>query len=126
MNQQTKIVRDDCLRWLHNTDEQINLTFFDPPFNQGRFYRHYDDNQEEDSYWEWITNVLSALRAKTQKGGAVYFMHREKIRSLFWLRCDAAVGHSKTLSFGKRWHQQCRVKIDLENIIKSLCKPQTE
>ncbi len=78
MHQQTRIVKDDCLRWLCNTEEQINLTFFDPPFNQGRFYRHYDDNQEKDSYWEWITDVLSALRARTQKGGVVYFMHREK------------------------------------------------
>ena len=82
MHQPTRIIKDDCLGWLRNTrvatEEEINLTFFDPPFNQGRFYRQHDDNQEHNSYWEWITNVLSALCVKTQPGGAVYFMHREK------------------------------------------------
>lgn len=78
MHQQPEIVTSDCVAWLHKTAERINLTFFDPPFNQGRFYRHFDDNQEQHCYWEWIAEVLSAVRVKTAKGGAVYFMHREK------------------------------------------------
>ncbi len=78
MSKQPKIFKDDCLRWLYNTDERISLTFFDPPFNQKRFYRYFDDSQEVHIYWNWIRGVLQALRAKTKKGGAVYFMQREK------------------------------------------------
>lgn len=75
------IVEDDCLQWLRARDAQaapLDLTFLDPPFNQGRFYRRFDDNQDADSYWEWMAEILSELRARTSKGGAVYFMQREK------------------------------------------------
>jgi len=72
------IVGDDCLGWLLAARHRLDLTFFDPPFNQGRFYRHFNDKQEAHSYWEWIAEVLSAVRAKTSPGGAVYCMHREK------------------------------------------------
>ncbi|MDA8022147.1 MAG: site-specific DNA-methyltransferase [Gammaproteobacteria bacterium] len=73
-----EIVAGDCLRWLRAATRKIDLTFLDPPFNQGRFYRRFNDKQEADAYWEWITEVLAELRAKTSPGGAVYFMHREK------------------------------------------------
>lgn len=78
MNQNSKVIHGDCVQWLHKTKEKIDLTFFDPPFNQGRFYRHFDDKQDQNSYWNWITETLTALRKKTTPGGAVYFMHREK------------------------------------------------
>ena len=78
MNQETQIIHGDCVDWLHNTKESIDITFFDPPFNQGHFYRMFDDNQTDDSYWAWISTVLSELRTKTSLGGAIYFMHREK------------------------------------------------
>lgn len=78
MNRNVKIVHDDCILWLQKTAECIDLTFFDPPFNQGRFYRHFDDGQDEGLYWNWIMEILTTLRAKTKLGGAVYFMHREK------------------------------------------------
>lgn len=86
MEQDSKIIHGDCVQWLHNTTEQIDLTFFDPPFNQGRFYRHFDDKQDHNSYWDWITKTLNALREKTTSGGAIYFMHREK-NAEFVLRC---------------------------------------
>lgn len=78
MKQRSQVIHGDCVQWLRNTTERIDLTFFDPPFNQGRFYRHFDDKQDQNSYWDWITETLSALREKTTLGGAIYFMHREK------------------------------------------------
>ena len=78
MKQGTRIIQGDCGKWLRSTKTSVDLTFFDPPFNQGRFYRHFDDKQKEDSYWNWITETLTAIRKKTSPGGAIYFMHREK------------------------------------------------
>ncbi|MGI9347385.1 MAG: DNA-methyltransferase [Gammaproteobacteria bacterium] len=74
----TKIVTGDCLHCLGHLTQQIDLTFCDPPFNQGHFYRYFNDKQEEHSYWHWLSEVLSAVRAKTTVGGMIYFMHREK------------------------------------------------
>lgn len=73
-----RIIAADCLQWLRRSDARIDLTFLDPPFNQGRFYRRFDDNQDADAYWRWMGEVLTALRARTSAGGAVYFMQREK------------------------------------------------
>lgn len=73
------IHRADCLHWLQAQRRlTVDLTFLDPPFNQGHFYRHFDDKQEEAVYWRWMTQVLAALHDKTSEGGAVYFMQREK------------------------------------------------
>lgn len=73
-----QVFQADCVDFLRNTGEKIDVTFFDPPFNQGRFYRLFDDNQSEVAYWQWIVEILTELRGKTSSGGAIYFMHREK------------------------------------------------
>ena len=74
----TSVHQGDCLEWLGITKEVIDLSFLDPPFNQGREYRHFDDNQNPQEYWTWMTNVLHNLNNATSDGGAVYFMQREK------------------------------------------------
>ena len=56
----------------------IHLSFLDPPFNQGKEYRLFDDKQNGSCYWSWLGEVLSKLYDATAWGGAVYFMHREK------------------------------------------------
>jgi len=78
MKQRITIHQADCLEWLGQSAADIDLTFLDPPFNQGRFYRHFDDRQDERTYWKWMTDILARLRAATTAGGAVYFMQREK------------------------------------------------
>jgi 16S rRNA G966 N2-methylase RsmD len=41
----------DCLEWLRDTvDRDIHLTFIDPPFNQGKEYRYFDDAQPGEQY----------------------------------------------------------------------------
>lgn len=82
----------DCLSWLQEqTSLQAHLTFLDPPFNQGHAYRHFNDSQDADQYWRWITAVLSALYNCTTAGGAIYFMQREK-NSEFVLSALRAAG----------------------------------
>lgn len=79
MDEWYKILKKDCRLWFDNySEENIHLTFIDPPFRQGKDYRFFDDNQPEEKYWEWLKEVLSNVYKITVKGGAVYFMQREK------------------------------------------------
>lgn len=74
-----KIINCDCLNWLKEYDEQnISLTFVDPPFRQGKEYNFFDDNQPEENYWDWMKEVLSKINKITSDGGSIYFMQREK------------------------------------------------
>lgn len=78
LNNSAVVHQGDCLEWLCQAQETIDLTFLDPPFNQGRDYRFFDDSQDPEEYWAWMTNILKQLRGVTSDGGAVYFMQREK------------------------------------------------
>jgi DNA modification methylase len=74
-----KIFRKDCIEWLNvYSESDIHLTFVDPPFNQGKDYRYFNDTQPAEEYWNWMKEVLSKIYNITTAGGAVYFMQREK------------------------------------------------
>lgn len=69
----------DCAGWLKKAEpEKIHLSFLDPPFNQGKEYRKFNDKQEDAVYWRWMTEILAQTRAATADGGWIYFMQREK------------------------------------------------
>ena len=72
------IITDDCTNWFQTTTQPVDLTFLDPPFNQGKDYRLFDDNQEQTTYWEFIKTTLTQIRQITTEGGWLYFMQREK------------------------------------------------
>lgn len=74
----TDIHHTDCTEWLSSNTLEIDLTFLDPPFNQGRDYREFDDNLPAPQYWEWVRTLLSEVFKQTSDGGVVYFMQREK------------------------------------------------
>jgi DNA modification methylase len=45
-----EIYNQDCVEFLRSyTNNDINLTFLDPPFNQGKDYRNHDDKMSEDA-----------------------------------------------------------------------------
>ncbi len=80
-----KILHCDCLQLLNpealaaaGLPPAVALTFFDPPFNQGKNYRHFNDSAPEEEYWQWVKSVCAAVLEVTQEGGAIYFMQREK------------------------------------------------
>jgi len=74
-----KILQGDCLEWLQeNIEIKINLTFLDPPFNQKKEYKYFNDCQPNEKYWRWIENIIYHLYKITIEGGSIYFMHREK------------------------------------------------
>lgn len=73
-----KTIFGDCGESISEMKEAPILTFFDPPFNQGKNYKHHDDNMVDDEYWTWMKNTCAKIYEKTLDGGSIYFMQREK------------------------------------------------
>lgn len=100
-----KILNEDCLQWLDKQpDENIHLTFIDPPFRQGKNYRFFDDSQPKEKYWNWLKEVLLKIYQITMGGGAIYFMQREKntenvlriLREAGWIFQNLIIWKKKT------------------------------
>jgi len=74
-----EVFEGDCLKYLSDGSiKKIHVTFFDPPYRQGKDYRYFDDNQPAQKYWNWLEQILHKVYDVTVDGGAIYFMHREK------------------------------------------------
>ena len=74
-----KVLEGDCIKYLNEgTIGATDLTFFDPPYLQGKEYRFFDDKQSDGKYWDWIKTIVEGVYKNTSEGGAIYFMHREK------------------------------------------------
>jgi len=73
-----KIIQGNCTKELDRLNTNIDLTFLDPPFNQGKEYSEHDDNLPDEVYWQWMQEVCSKVYNLTSQGGAIYFMQREK------------------------------------------------
>ena len=76
-----QVLPGDCLEYLDRDPkpvQDVHLTFFDPPYRQGKDYRYFDDNQPEEKYWAWLEQILTKVYEVTTAGGAIYFMQREK------------------------------------------------
>ncbi len=83
-----QIFNENCLTILENQviQEQIDMTFLDPPFNQKKEYAYHDDNMNQQDYWDIMVRVCKAVFTLTHAGGAIYFMQREK-NTEFVLKC---------------------------------------
>lgn len=73
-----KIIYGGCLEELENLENKIDLTFLDPPFNQGKKYRKYNDNKPKEEYWRWIKEICKKIYNISNEGSSIYLMHREK------------------------------------------------
>ncbi|MEA3485417.1 MAG: site-specific DNA-methyltransferase, partial [Candidatus Aerophobetes bacterium] len=78
-----EILEGDCFQYLKqeffiSRYGCVHLTFFDPPYRQGKDYAFFDDNQSVEKYWNWIKQILSEVSDLTVEGGSIYFMQREK------------------------------------------------
>ncbi len=87
------IIQGDCSQKLCEEElkgiaffRSIDLTFFDPPFNQSKEYAEHNDNLPEEEYWDWMLKITRHIYELTSPGGAIYFMQREK-NSEYVLRC---------------------------------------
>jgi len=74
-----EVLEGDCIKYLNEgAVGNVHLTFFDPPYLQGKDYRFFDDSQSITKYWDWIKAIVEGVYKTTVDGGAIYFMHREK------------------------------------------------
>ena len=75
-----KIYEGDCIDILKSGQikEKFDLTFLDPPFNQGKEYENYNDSIPHDDYWDMMHTVCKLVYRQTKKSGSIYFMQREK------------------------------------------------
>ncbi len=72
------ILNGNCEDYLKDSSELFDLTFLDPPFNQGKEYRNHNDSMTSSEYWNMMKRVCSKIYDHTTRGGAIYFMQREK------------------------------------------------
>lgn len=72
------LIKDDCEHYLKTCSEMFDLTFLDPPFNQGKDYSYHNDKMSEQDYWDWMKKISGLVFNCTSVGGAIYFMQREK------------------------------------------------
>lgn len=113
-----RILQGDCLEYFKKgLIRNIHLTFFDPPYNQGKDYEYFDDEQNPEKYWAWIRDVLKGIHQATVDGGAIYFMQREKnaeyilnsLRETGWTYQNLVIWRKKTSAipsefrFGKKY-----------------------
>ena len=105
MNNKYSIHNVNCLSWLKKyQDSNIDLTFLDPPFNQGKEYRHFDDNLSENEYWQFMSNILKEIYSISKNGAGIYFMQREKntqfvlesLKSTGWIFHNLIIWKKKT------------------------------
>ncbi len=73
-----QILFGDCTTILGTLNTAVDLTFLDPPFNQGKQYHNHDDNLPDEVYWQWMRETCREVYNLTSDGGAIYFMQREK------------------------------------------------
>ncbi|HEY8140888.1 MAG TPA: site-specific DNA-methyltransferase [Nitrososphaera sp.] len=72
------ILEANCEKYLKKSKDVFDLTFLDPPFNQGKDYASHFDEMPESEYWKWMTRICKLVYDHTSDGGAIYFMQREK------------------------------------------------
>jgi DNA modification methylase len=73
------IIKGDCEEYLKQASAEVfDLTFLDPPFNQGKDYNSHNDKMPPPEYWAWMERVCKLIYDHTSAGGAIYFMQREK------------------------------------------------
>lgn len=78
-NKEVELSNADVIEWFRcNPSKEFHISFLDPPFNQGKEYKFFDDNLPHEEYWRWMEEILSEMFRRTVDGGAVYFMQREK------------------------------------------------
>lgn len=85
----------NCLDVLcaHQVTDLLDLTFLDPPFNQGKHYSFHKDNLPHKEYWQMMEDVCQKTFELTTLGGGIYFMQREK-NAEYILRCLRKTGWS--------------------------------
>ncbi len=101
----SKVINDDCLKFIRRTRKKSfspNLTFLDPPFNQGKEYRETVDDLPEEQYWKMMKQICKLVFNRTVDGGSIYFMQREKNTKLVMETLEEAGWNYQNLIIWKK------------------------
>jgi DNA modification methylase len=115
-----EVLEGDCIKYLNEgAVGNVHLTFFDPPYLQGKDYRFFDDSQSAAKYWNWIKAIVEGIYKTTLDGGAIYLMHREKnaervlriLRKTGWNFQNLIIWKKKTsaVPIGTRFSKQYQI-----------------
>ena len=120
LNTTYRVLQGNCLELLRGSSiNGIDLSFVDPPFNQGKDYRYFDDKQNQEKYWNWLKEILDEIYKATVGEGAIYFMQREKnteevlriIRDAGWTFQNLIIWKKKTSAVPSNFRFSKSVKI---------------
>ncbi|HPD25849.1 MAG TPA: DNA methyltransferase [Candidatus Marinimicrobia bacterium] len=68
-----QVVQGDCIELFKKIpDNSIDVTFADPPFNLGKKYNGYRDNQEFQAYLDWCKQWIYEMVRVTKPSGSIF------------------------------------------------------
>ena len=92
-----KIIQGDCLDVFKKiSDNSIDMTFADPPFNLNKKYNNYRDLKEEQDYLDWCSIWISEMVRVTKPTGAIFIHNIPR-----WLTCYTE--HLNKIAYFKHW-----------------------
>jgi DNA modification methylase len=106
----------DCIEGMKKLpDNCIDMVITDPPFNVGIEYESYDDNQNEETFEQWLTKVMIELE-RIIKAGPIIVFFRDNVHSMF-----NAIEHTK-LNFDGflKWYQPNGQRHTTSNIFRRI------
>ncbi|MBN1900116.1 site-specific DNA-methyltransferase [Candidatus Sumerlaeota bacterium] len=88
-------IHGDCIEFMKNLpDNCIDITFADPPFNLGKKYNGYKDNQKILDYLDWCEKWISEMVRITKPSGSI-FIHNIPKWLTFYARILNELAHFK-------------------------------
>ena len=68
-----KIINGDCLKILKTiSDDSVDMTFADPPFNLKKKYNSCKDSKEKQAYLSWCNDWMSEMVRITKPTGTIF------------------------------------------------------
>lgn len=91
------IIQGDCIKVLKEiSDNSVDMTFADPPFNLKKKYNHYEDSKEKQDYLNWCNDWINEMVRITKPTGAIFVHNIPR-----WLNYYAE--HLNKIAYFRHW-----------------------
>jgi DNA modification methylase len=78
------LINGNCSKYLKRfKDNEVDLVFYDPPYNVGKKYENYDDNLSHEDYINWMKEIFN--ESMRISGGNVVIYIAGKLLNTFLL-----------------------------------------
>lgn len=92
-----KIILGDCVEIMRQiSDESVDVTFADPPFNLKKLYSNYNDKKSAEEYLAWCKDWLTEMVRITKPTGSIFIHNIPK-----WLTYFA--GYLNEIAIFRHW-----------------------